>query len=189
MSRRLFARIRLVLHKPLFGIRVIPRDASVDPAAFPEDEYPVHCLKCGYLLRGLPDGKCPECAKEFERGRLLVREYVFGWQGWGAKRKRLVLWLNRLAIAVAIIPFAGLGILWLIASVLTKSGPNGAANPAAANWMMTWLPRALWALMAVIIVGNAAVLAALIAAYPRGAWRRRRAVIAAIHAPQDAGHQ
>ena len=24
------------------------------------------CLKCGYLLRGLPSGRCPECGKFFD---------------------------------------------------------------------------------------------------------------------------
>ena len=54
----------------------IPKDASVDPARFDEDEFPVVCPKCGYALRGLADGACPECGVAFERGRLLVQQYV-----------------------------------------------------------------------------------------------------------------
>jgi hypothetical protein len=51
-------------------------DATVDPSLFPEDEFPTYCEKCKYLLRGLPDGKCPECGTDFGRGKLLVRQYV-----------------------------------------------------------------------------------------------------------------
>ena len=49
---------------------------SVDPALFPEADYPVHCSKCQYLLTGLPDGPCPECGQPFERGKLLVSQYA-----------------------------------------------------------------------------------------------------------------
>ncbi|HUU85965.1 MAG TPA: hypothetical protein VM243_20915 [Phycisphaerae bacterium] len=68
--------IRRLLNRPLFGTVVVPRGAVVDAGLFPEDEFPVHCTKCRYLLRGLPDGRCPECGTAFQRGRLLVREYV-----------------------------------------------------------------------------------------------------------------
>ena len=75
---RLFERISRIFRKPLFGTRVIPHDARVDPAAFPEDDYPIWCPKCGYVLKGLPQDRCPECGQEFDRGRLLVWQYVFG---------------------------------------------------------------------------------------------------------------
>jgi len=55
---------------------VIPRGTQVDPACFPDDEYPVYCLQWGYALRGLPDGRCPECGREFARGHLLVEQYA-----------------------------------------------------------------------------------------------------------------
>ncbi|MCC6360674.1 MAG: hypothetical protein IT450_18195 [Phycisphaerales bacterium] len=54
----------------------VPPGATVDPALFPEDEFPVECLGCGYALRGLPDGRCPECGREFVRGHLLVETYL-----------------------------------------------------------------------------------------------------------------
>jgi hypothetical protein len=57
------------------GTRIGP-DARVDPAGFSEDEFPLVCPKCEYSLRGLPDGRCPECGTEFLRGRLLVEQYV-----------------------------------------------------------------------------------------------------------------
>jgi hypothetical protein len=72
-----------LLHKPLFGTRVIPRDAAVDPQPFPDDEFPVWCERCGYLLCGLPDGKCPECGTKFVRSQRLVHNTSFR-QGPGA---------------------------------------------------------------------------------------------------------
>jgi len=55
---------------------VVPRDTRVDPSLFSEERFPIFCPKCEYLLRGLPDGRCPECGREFERSRLLVDQYV-----------------------------------------------------------------------------------------------------------------
>lgn len=72
----MLARLQQTLNRPLFGTRVIPPDARVDAARFPEAEFPIYCPKCEYLLRGLPDGRCPECGEPFERGHLLVLEYV-----------------------------------------------------------------------------------------------------------------
>jgi hypothetical protein len=73
---RLAQRISAAMARPLFGTRVIPHNARVDPALFPEEEFVIHCGKCGYNLRGLPDGPCPECGTPFERARELVLAYV-----------------------------------------------------------------------------------------------------------------
>jgi hypothetical protein len=59
-------------------VRHIPKGTAVDPDAFPEDAFPVQCLECGYSLRGLPDGNCPECGTPFERGVVLVDMYARG---------------------------------------------------------------------------------------------------------------
>ncbi len=64
------------LNRPLFGPRVIPARARANPELLPEEEFPVHCPGCGYLLRGLPGAICPECGTPFDRGRLLVEQYV-----------------------------------------------------------------------------------------------------------------
>lgn len=69
-------RLRRILYRDLVTGYTIPREGRVDPTPFPEDEFPVYCPKCDYSLRGLPDGNCPECGKAFERGRLLVIQYV-----------------------------------------------------------------------------------------------------------------
>jgi hypothetical protein len=51
-------------------------NARVHPALFPEADYPVFCMRCGYDLRGLSEQRCPECGEQFERGQLLVEQYV-----------------------------------------------------------------------------------------------------------------
>lgn len=55
---------------------VIPPDARVDPNAFPERDFPLNCPDCGCHLSVSPQDRCPECGFEYERGRLLVRQYV-----------------------------------------------------------------------------------------------------------------
>lgn len=60
----------------LSSLGLIPADTRVDPSLFPEDEFPLVCPKCNYSLRGLPDNICPECGSQFDRGRLLVEQYV-----------------------------------------------------------------------------------------------------------------
>jgi len=55
---------------------VIPPDARVDPEHFPEKDFPLYCPVCEYLLRGLPSERCPECGTPFDRGSLLVQQYV-----------------------------------------------------------------------------------------------------------------
>lgn len=81
---------RLLCHR-FSQAGIIPPETKVDPSAFSEDEFPVVCPKCEYLLRGLPDGRCPECGRPFERGRLLVEQYVIE-QG-----RRCCKWTHRLA--------------------------------------------------------------------------------------------
>ncbi len=74
MFKRALSTTLCILRKRYGASRRIPRDAHVDPARFSEEEFPVYCVKCGYLLRGLPDNKCPECGETFDRGRLLVQQ-------------------------------------------------------------------------------------------------------------------
>ncbi len=58
-----------------FG-RIIPPNTRANPAQFSEAEFPIVCPKCDYLLRGLTVPRCPECGRDFDRGRLLVEQYV-----------------------------------------------------------------------------------------------------------------
>jgi len=55
---------------------VIPPETRVDPARFPETGFPVHCPACEYQLQGLAGHRCPECGRAYERGRLLVEQYL-----------------------------------------------------------------------------------------------------------------
>jgi hypothetical protein len=93
----------------------------VDPAAFPEDEYPVRCLECGYDLRRLPDGRCPECGEAFERGRLLVEEYARGRLPRNAKWTRRASCIGILVLHAAYAPFL-IVVVW--AYWETRGGPS-----------------------------------------------------------------
>ena len=116
----------------------IPRGTCVDPAAFPEDEYPVCCLRCGYNLHGLPDGRCPECGDEFARGHLLVEFYA------RMRRPRT----DRRCRAARILVW--IGGTCLVACYLTALALPAAQKwwPAAADWLfdriMTLFPVMLW---------------------------------------------
>jgi len=68
--------LRKLLRYRVVSGEVIPPDARVDPECFPESQFPLYCPECDYLLRGLPTERCPECGSPFDRGRLLVQQYV-----------------------------------------------------------------------------------------------------------------
>lgn len=82
---------------------LIPRGAVVDPAVFPETDYPIWCLECGYRLDGLADGKCPECGSEFSLGNLLVEIYARGRRARFDRRRKWANRLLRLSVAAWIV--------------------------------------------------------------------------------------
>lgn len=104
---------------------VIPPDARADPARFPDEQFPLFCPACDYSLRGLEQGRCPECGREFERGRLLVEQYVVerGWRRWGRTR-RYAKWTFILAMVVVVV---SQGIITLTLCVVdpAKQGTRG----------------------------------------------------------------
>jgi hypothetical protein len=108
-SARRYVRERLGIPSP---------NARVDPALFPEADYLVYCMRCGYDLRGLPNEQCPECGERFERGRLLVEQYVRGKRPRSDGRYRFARRLGRFGwvlIVGAIIVRSSIGVaikLW-----------------------------------------------------------------------------
>jgi len=104
---------RLLKHRIGYGV-VIPPETRVDAGAFSEDEFPVFCTQCEYLLRGLPDGRCPECGKAFDRGRLLVEQYAI--EGGARPWKRTRWWAWRLCITGFSIQIVTSFTLWALAS-------------------------------------------------------------------------
>ncbi len=177
MFRKATAVVRSFLRRPLFGIRVIPRDACVDPTLFPEQDYPVQCSKCDYLLRGLADGKCPECGTAFKRGQLLVRDYVtaFGWASWTGSAGWK--WLLRVMAAWGYLTFPCiLGFVILKPFLL-----SGLQNPPASGTMNSSL-YLFYGFLTIICAGVVLLLVAVVMAiksYRRGSWKRR-AIIDAI---------
>lgn len=161
-----------VLRRPLFGTQVISPDARVDAAQFPEDEFPIYCTKCEYLLRGLPDGRCPECGEEFERGKLLVLEYV-RWRVLGQRRYNQTLgWLSAIAIAVFLAAIAVHAFFAWRVSSLTNTPQIGALPPLVDQWTRI-VPVLLYVHLAAL---GALSLAAMVAMmrYRRRAEQRRR---------------
>lgn len=175
---RLFGSIRRLLSRPMFGTVVIPRDARVDPARFPVDEFPVYCLGCDYELRGLPDPRCPECGKEFDRGKLLVGQYVRGrgrasWkQTWSW---RVTKWSLIAAVSAKVLAFA---VYW-VAHILWGWPPPTVPTPGAVE-LAFWIPL-IW----LVLTGMGSLLlflavpAALIS-YFRHSRHKRLAVLRAL---------
>jgi hypothetical protein len=105
-------RLGRVLRYPILKSTPIPPNARVDPTSFPEDEFPVRCLKCGYSLNGLgTEGRCPECGEAFERGRLLVEAYVEGRRPRNDRFLRILAWMCWFLAFVAILNLAGFTLL------------------------------------------------------------------------------
>ena len=182
MLSRINGCLRQFFTKPLFGTRVLPKDAVVDPALFSEKEFPVRCTKCAYLLRALADGPCPECGTPFRRGRLLVRQYVQQWQGpiWqvtaAGRWSRRLFWIGLALILLSSIGFGSLKYLL----------PAG--QPPATPAQVSSGIRFVVILLAVEVVGFAMVFVSgvmTIWTYPRNARKKRRAIINAIFAPRD----
>ena len=116
MPRDWKASVKRFLHRDLLSGRVMPRKvakASVDPNLFPEEQFPLYCPKCGYLLRGLPNDRCPECGTRFERGRLLVEQYVLRHGGPRLRLTRMGRWIARLVICGFLVHYVGRGALYV----------------------------------------------------------------------------
>lgn len=181
MSRRWAQRIAKLLRKPLFGTTVVPRDARVDPAEFPENEFPVNCAKCGYLMDGLPDGRCPECGVEFDRGRRLVAQYARGdadgrWKH--SRARKWARWLVVLGIACSLLP----GLLFrLLSDTLQRLGET---DPERALDRLIWMIVLLASLKALAALCCLAAGVVTFTHYPRVPKALRRRVLDAIVAGQ-----
>ena len=174
MLKRLYE----ILTRPLFGTGVIPKDAAVDPALFPEEEFPVYCPKCDYLLRGLPDGKCPECGRPFQRGQLLVRQYARETSYRLLKRTRLgklAKWSLIAFIVLWVVSSLAGGVLMLLIRAqhpLIWSSGSPLYRIQVASAAFIGMELAAFMLSAAALVFN-------ITLVKRG-WKKRRAVRAAI---------
>lgn len=54
-------------------------------AALPAATLDVPCLTCGYPLRGLPSGRCPECSADHDRRYLTTGQPPLGPRPWSAE--------------------------------------------------------------------------------------------------------
>lgn len=178
MLRTALTAVGSLLRKPLFGTTVIPRDATVDPGLFPEDEYPIHCRTCDYCLRGLPDGKCPECGTIFERGLLLITTYGFGQRRayWRKSAARKWFWVCLVA---------GIAIVQLPALAVTCLSYFGYFDSGNARSLAVWpyllrIRLIVWSVISTSVLFSLTALVIAVKALPRGWRKRRRAIIDAI---------
>ena len=105
---------RIFRYRIAFG-RIIPPSARANPAQFSEAEFPIVCPKCDYLLRGLTVPRCPECGRDFDRGRLLIEQYVIEGglrrKGGGSKFAKWCMYFT----AIVIFAMFGVGfLLWFL---------------------------------------------------------------------------
>jgi hypothetical protein len=135
----------------------------VDADRFPEDEFPVYCPKCDYLLRGLRDERCPECGTPFDRGRLLVQQYVHEWNRRALKKMGEDKWLRRFLVfaAVAVVitfvvpTLAAFIAYWSIQHLGSQAGATSNVMERILHWSygMTRASRYLQLLVAVFLGG------------------------------------
>jgi hypothetical protein len=107
-------KLRQALRSIAQALGALPPDARVDPDQFPPDEFPVYCMQCGYDLRGLVEPRCPECGQAFDRGRLLVDQYVRCRRPRSDRRYRAGSRLSWVGCALMILLLAGWHAGWLL---------------------------------------------------------------------------
>lgn len=170
------------IHRPLFGTSVMPTDARVDPAAFPEEEFPLNCPNCRYLLRGLPEERCPECGEPFDRGRLLVLHYVV-WRTQRQRRYRNTILALSIA-ALLLIAVQQAGAAWFgreIADLSARPAVLTAGRVATLNQQRVLFSQVMLAVQSIVALVTIGVLTAVVVRYRRMSDRRRQ-VIAGVQA-------
>ncbi len=101
--------------------RVVPPEARVNPTRFSEVEFPIVCPQCDYLLRGLTTPRCPECGRDFDRGRLLVEQYLIeGGLRTRGKGNKFAKWCRYITVIIIFGVF-GAGLSLSLLSLLLPS--------------------------------------------------------------------
>lgn len=84
------------------------------------------CIRCGYDLRDLPAGLCPECGQRFDPTD--ARTYLTSSEARASK------WLLRLSLTAVLLPIAcwlSLHLTWLVATVALGHRPRPSMNDPA----------------------------------------------------------
>ena len=113
MKTQWLAKLRNIFRYRIAFGRIIPPNARANPAQLSESEFPIVCPKCDYLLHGLTVPRCPECGRDFDRGRLLVEQYVLeGGLGRKGRVSQFAKWcMNFTVFALFVLPFLMLFLL------------------------------------------------------------------------------
>ena len=181
LLRRHWPRLVRFMTRPMFGTRVIPRNARVDPDVFSEDEFPLWCGQCNYLLRGLPDGRCPECGTPFEKSHLLVQQYVRDPLGRLWRHDRL----GRLFVRLVVVGFGSIGgtfiAMWIYAACMAHFANIKSIPARIVPDLLQAGAIVVWLLQVAVTAGLAVCAAAAVARVKR-IMRKRRCVIEAMTA-------
>jgi len=180
MAGKRFKAVCTFLTRPLFGTRVIPRDARLDLETLAEADFPIYCEKCGYLLRGLPEERCPECGSVFDRRKLLLKQYVHDWFGYTARSSRVGRWVIRCCVAGILLILLEIG-MGTLAGYLVRIVPAGLTSASAVQYQILW--RVVYGVGWALRVGLLFVLLACLvfsAGPVRERIRKRRRVVRAI---------
>ncbi len=173
---------------PLFGTRVIPADARLRLEALPEEEFPIVCDRCGYLLRGLPEDRCPECGTAFDRHRLLLRSYVYGWFDALVRTTRVgrvVLWACFGGLVLVLLNAAGLAVVglggyWIVNQPMR---PGTTAMLTKGTAMLVAVERAVWIVEGLLLLFVLIGFAWAFREIGRRLGQRRRVIDAIVDGP------
>lgn len=188
MLRKPVQCVARLLRKPLFGTRIIPADARLRLEVLPEEEFPIFCDRCGYLLRGLPENRCPECGTPFDPHRLLLNSYVHGWFDALVRTTRVgrvVLWsclggLTLVLLNAAGLAFVGLGGYWIVNQ---PRSPGTTAMLTKGTAVLVAVEEAVWIVEGVLLLCALVGFGWALGEVARRLRRRRHVIDAIIDEP------
>ncbi|MCH7885371.1 MAG: hypothetical protein IIC01_08985 [Planctomycetes bacterium] len=181
METQWLAKLRRIFRYRIAFGRIIPPNARANPAQFSEAEFPIVCPKCDYLLRGLTVPRCPECGRDFDRGRLLVEQYVI--EGGLGRKGRVSKFAKWCMYFTAIVIFAMFGVGFLLWFLLPP--PSEVLSATQAERIGAFLMPVTICLMVTLPVSVAVVIRRMILRF-RNRKKARRVLESCKHdAPDD----
>src|SRR4051794_11931117 len=106
---------------------------------FPATESPPRCLQCHYVLRGLPEPRCPECGRFFDPGDPLsypVKPPLVFWRYW---LPPLVMTAAACAIWALLYRTAGVGVAATVITPFALGGLVGYATRPFGKWLLIFV--------------------------------------------------
>jgi hypothetical protein len=184
--RRIGERILAWLRGPIVPRRRVVTLPEFDPYWVDDARFPVYCPLCHYVLRGLPVGRCPECARWFVRDRLRFKQYIRDWNRIEWLRTPLGRWHGWAWAAFRVDLVAIFAVMMCIGSVplmnivrsLTGDAPMSAAS-------RPWLTALFLALLSLAAVSFPVIAVLEVVARRFGRAKRAMLLRAVIEPPED----